>query len=307
MIQYYYPQTIKGCVVALMDLFNDLKVYKYDSSGTSADSYPVFFTFGPVQKYHQDRIEDHYFDTSATDLSGYTQVEQQGRKYFLSTPRMALTLESITYDPDRAYGVNEWRYWLQQSLDLTATDLERIFSDYQPTPYNLNFNLAIMTNSMDYFAQIMENILPYFNPKLYLRVKEFSFLNIDRDLPVSIGGIPLEFSRDMGETDRREVNASLDLTVEAFLYRPWTYSQIIKVINTRYFMNTVVTTTSATSAFTSGSVLTETYSTSGYLTSGGVPLSASDIPTSYDFSGTYDDSEKEFNWYRNFSATDESG
>lgn len=304
MLTYYYPETIKGVVVSLMDLFNDIKVYKYDASGTSADEYPVFFTYGPVQKYHQDRIEDHYFDTSAVDLSGYTQITETNQPYYLQTPRMALTLESITYNGDRAYGVNEWRYWLQQTLELTATDLERVFADYQPTPYDLNFNLAIMTNSMDYFAQIMENILPYFNPKLYLRVKEFSFLNVNRDLPVSIGGIPLEFSRDLGENDRREVNASIDLTVEAFMYRPWTYSKIIKVINTRYFINTVEVTTSATSAFTSGSVLAEGYSTSGYMTSGGVPLSGTDIPTSYDFSGTYDDGVKEFNWFRNFSATD---
>ena len=304
MITYYYPRTIEGVVVALMDLFNDISVYKYDSSGVAIEEYPVPFTWGPAQKASQDRTENHYFDTTATDLSGYTQVEEVNQVYYLSLPRIALTLTSIVYNPDRAYGVNEWRYWLKETLQLSAADLDRVFADYQPTPYDLNFNLAVMTNSTDYFSQIMENVLPYFNPKLYLRVKEFSFLNVDRDLPVSLGGIPLDFSQDQGETDQRQVNASLDLTVEAFLYRPWTYSKIIKVINSKYYINSVIVTTSATSAFTSGSILTESFSTSGYMTSGGTYLSGANPPTTYDFSGTYQDNTKSFNWFRNMSATD---
>lgn len=296
---YYYPKTIKGVVVALMDLFNDITVYKYDSSGTAIEQYTVPFTFGPANKAYQDRVENHYFDTSASDLQGYTQVEEIGQTYYLQQPRIALTLASITYAGDRAYGVNEWRHWLKETLQLSGNDFDRTFSDYQPTPYDLNFNLAIMTNSTDYFSQIMENILPYFNPKLYLRVKEFSFLNVERDLPVSIGGIPLDFSTDMGETDQRQINASLDLTVEAFMYRPWTYSKIIKVINSRYYINTVTVMTSATSAMTSGSLLTQSYSTSGYMTSGGTYLSGFNPPTTYDFSGTYLDNNKSFNWFRN--------
>lgn len=299
MLHYYYPRTIKNIVIALMDLFNDIRVYKYDSNETPIAEYHVPITFGPVQKYHQDRIEKHYFDTSAVDLSGYTQVTEVNQNYYLQTPRMALILNSITYNSERCYGPNEWRYWFKQSLELTETDLEKVFVDLQPTPYDFNFTLEIMTNSTDYFSQIMENILPYFNPKLYLRVKEFSFLNIERDLPVSLGNIPLDFLEEHGENDVRQINTKLELTVEAFLYRPWTYSKIIKVINSKYYVHNVNVVCSETSAITSGSTIVKSFSTSGYMTSGGQYLSGTNPPTTYDFSGVYQDENKSFNWFSN--------
>jgi hypothetical protein len=216
---------------------------------------------------------------------------------------MALVWNGITYDPNRSYGPNEWRYWLKETLDLSATDIDRVFADYQPTPYNLSFTLSIFTNALDHLTQVLENVLPYFNPKLFLRVKEFSFLNVDRDLPVSLDSVIPEFVEEMSENDRRQVNATVNITVEAFLYRPWTYSKIIKVIDSQYYVRDAV---NQTSGFTSAtSVLTDSYSTSGYETSGGnvgympgvVP------PTTFTTSGGYIDNTKEFNWFSLFSSS----
>jgi hypothetical protein len=279
-------------------MFDDVVIYKYDSSGVSAEQCFVPITFGPIEKAEQKRTENHYFDTTATDINSYTQVTENNVNYYISLPRMALILNSIDYNAERAYGVNEWRYWLKESLDLSGVNVDQVFADYQPTPYDLNFTLHVYTDSMSYFAQLMENILPYFNPKLFLRVKEFSFLNIDRDLPVSLTNVTPDFIDDIDANGKRYVNATIGFKVEAFLYRPWTTSKIIKVINTRYFVNTVTIPTSATSAFTDGAILVEGFSTSGYATSGGQMDVSATPPTSYNFSGTYNADNKEFNWYK---------
>lgn len=280
MIKYYYPRTVRAITIALLDMFNDIRIVKYDSNNSPISEKKVPITFGPVEKYHQDRIEDHYFDAD--------NVEHNDR-YYLQIPRIALVPNGIVYDPERASGVNEWRYWMQESLDLSESEIDTIVSDYQPTPYNFTFSVYIKNDSMDYMSQILENILPYFNPTLMLRVNEFSFLNIERDIPVSLDGVGYEFIDDETNADTRYVNATLNLTVKGYMYRPFVMSKVINVINSKYLNHN-------TGAFIEG------YHTSGVLTSGGgIPIDSSAVPTSGDYwtSGFYDGGNKEYNWYKN--------
>ncbi len=311
MIRYYYPKTIKNVTVALMDMFNDLKVYKYTSAGTSATEYNVPISFGPVEKEHQNRIEDHEYIASADDVNGYTQVEPHGQRYWISTPRLALVMNGIAYNAERAYGVNEWREWFAETLAVEGSNLDDILRDYSPAPYDINYTLHVMTDSMDYFAQIMENILPYFNPALFLRVKEFSFLNIERDLRVTMPGVNPEFmSPEMSDDERRQVNGTMDLTVEAWMYRPFERSNIIKTIQSRYFVvdssSPAVSAMSATSGISGDSLLdTNTVISADYFVTSGVEFtSAGDLPTSavptsgtYTFSGDYLDDKKHFRYF----------
>jgi hypothetical protein len=281
MLTYYYPRTFQGITTALLDLFNDMKVVKYDSSANIISEKTVPITFAPNEKYHKDRIEEHYYDADNVE---------QGQRYYLQLPRMALVFNGIAYNADRATGTNQWRYWFQESLGLSTIDLDQVISDYQPAPYDFNYTLYIMTDHLTYFSQIIENILPYFNPKLVLRVKEFSFLNIERDLPVSMDGVNPEFSDDLNENDTRMVNASINLTVQGFMYRPFTYSKVIKVINKKYY-----------NYDTSASL--ESYYTSAYQTSAGDILDTSAVlPLSADYvlSGSVsatDTEDKEYVWF----------
>lgn len=289
---YFYPKTIKNITTALLDMFNDIIIKKYDKSKNVVQNYIVPLQFGPLEKAQQENLNQHYYTTDNVE---------QGKRFYMMIPRMALILNGISYDADRAYGVNEWRYWFGSTYGLSAVTNDDVFSDYQPTPYNLEYSLSVRSDSLDYLAQILENILPYFNPKLFLRVKEFSFMNIERDLPVSVGSVAPEFIEDIGENDDRYVNATLNLTVEAFMYRPWTTSKIIHVINSQYFVRDAVNWPSTSAAPTSSYTLDNKYSTSGFDTSGGlIPSSATNFsaltPDEYNFSGHYDGGDKDFYW-----------
>jgi len=303
---FYYPRTIRNVTVALMDMFNDIIVYKYTSSGTSADVYNVPISFGPMEKEHMQRIEDHEYIASANDINGYKQVEPYGQRYWISTPRMALVMNGIAYNADRAYGVNEWREWFAETL-VDGTNVDEVLRDYQPTPWDINYTLHIMVDSMDYFSQIMENILPYFNPALFLRVKEFSFLNVERDLKVTMPGVVPEFvSSEISDDERRYINATLDLTVESWMYRPFEYSKIIKVINSKYFVVDSSQAVAVMSAqYTSASdfnglvISADYFETSGvkYTSAGELPSSAVPAIGTYTFSGDFKDDVKDFAYF----------
>lgn len=278
MLTYYYARTGYQIAVALLDMFNDMRVYKYDKQGNVIEEHPVYVTFAPRDKIHDDRTENNYVDSSNV---------QHGERYYLKTPRIAIKPTGIVRDSSRAKAANQWRYW-KTDVPIDDTTLYKALSDYEPTPYTFGFELSIMSRSMDYFYQIIENILPYFNDKLTLRVKEFSFLNIERDLQVSMDGLNLDFSDQMGEFDIRECNGTINLNVEGYLYRPFVWSNVIKTIKSQYFVSTNV---SAVSTYTTSAVATSA--------SGTVILDVSAVPAlgSYDVSGTYVDTEKEFAWF----------
>ncbi|MFW6219659.1 MAG: tail sheath stabilizer and completion protein [bacterium] len=277
MHKYYYPRTFKGITVALLDLFNDISVLRYDSEGNSIGSKKVPLTYGPMEKYHLDRKENHYYDADN---------KEHNQRYYLQIPRMAIYMTGIIYNSERATSVNNWRYWFKESLELTDQQVDNILTDYQPAPYDYGFTLHIKCDDMLNLSQIFEHILPYFNPSLDLRVKEFSFLNIERDLNVRIDGVNPEYVDDQNEQDSRYLNATINLTVEGFQYRPILRSSgIIKTINTKYLN------------YDTGS-LYEGFNTSAYETSSGIITSDRQIPTEYLTSGYYSEDNKEFTWYK---------
>jgi len=220
MENYYYRETNWGVTVSLLDMWNGMTVYRHDANGTIVKTINVPITFGPVEKTQQTRT---------TDFPG------DGDRYYLQLPRMALVPTGMVFNSDRAYSLNEDRFWLDEALELTGSD--SVFSDYQPTPWDYNFTLHIRTDSMSDLSQIVENIVPYFTPKNMIRVKEFPFLNIERDLPVQLeGGVNYEFSDDLSTEEMRFVNASIDFRVEGWAYKEPTSAALVKVIQSRYFV-----------------------------------------------------------------------
>jgi hypothetical protein len=193
----------------------------------------------------------------------------------------------MSYNSERATDVNGMRQHYSEALGLN--NIDTFYSDPVPAPYDYNYTVHIKSDSMDYMNQILENILPYFNPTTYIRVKEFSFLDIERDLKVLMtGGADPEFDPfDQGEENRRIITTQLTFSVEGFMYLPISNTKIIKYIDSKYFIDTA---------------LVDNYSTSGFegTSAGDVP---SGVPTSgYNFSAY----SEEDNVYTYTSANDVS-
>jgi hypothetical protein len=218
---YYYPETIRNVTVSILDMFNDFHIKRYDKTPTKnagiVKTVHVPISFGPVEKRHFDELRGTKDGWQAPPV-----------------PRMCLVLDGIEYDASRASGINELRHFYDTNL--LVRDVDQFFTDINPAPYNFNFTLSILTDSLSDFSQIVENILPYFNPNRFLRVKEFSFLNIERDLPVQLGNISPNFSQDMEVGDEKKINADVSLIIKGWMYRPISYEKIIKIVNTNFFI-----------------------------------------------------------------------
>jgi len=224
--QYYYPKTLRNISYAVLNMFKDIGIKKYDASGTAIQDLAVPLSFNQPEKSAMWIAQNHYFDKVGTEV---------GQRSYVQLPRMALMWDGLSYNADRVYGSNEYREWLASSLEISGPDAQTIVVDAQPTPYDIGYTLAIRTDSMDYMSQILENILPYFNPNRTIRVKEFSFFNIERELNVKLTGVTPVVTADLSESDRRQVSCDIGLNVEAFMYRPFSHESIIKVIHSKYY------------------------------------------------------------------------
>jgi hypothetical protein len=265
--QYYYPETVRGITVALLDVFNGIQVKRRDDSGNVVKTFTLPITFGPAEKYHYLRNEDG-----------------EQKRYYLQLPRLAIALTGFSYAADRAVGVNENRFFFDEDIGLELST--QFTKDFQPTPYDLTFTLYIRTESMDDFSQVVEQILPYFNPSLHLRVKEFSTLNIERNLKVTIEGVTPDFLEVQEENQKRYVNGQINLSVNAYMYRPTTNAAIIKEIQSRYYINQFIETSASAISATETNLLTEQYNTSGHTETSAFPAS-SDFIVSGSLDGNY--------------------
>ena len=267
---FYGNKTIENVTIALLDMFNDVYVQVLTSAGDEVQNYRVPITVGPRSKLYDIRKE------------GYT--SEGGTKYYLQLPRMALSFPSLSYDQNRACATNNIRYFY--ATELEVQDMDTFITDIQPTPYNFEYTLSIRTNTMTEWTQIVEQFLPFFNPAAYIRIRELSSINIERDLKVSIGSVSPVFENDpQSETTKRSIICDISLTVEGWLYGSQDTFKIIKYIDSKYYID-------QSSELGTSAVDVSYYSTSGIgVTSAGKPITSA-IPDSsvYSFSGESENS-----------------
>ena len=271
MAAYYYPATIRGVVTSVLAFFNDLHIHRLDDAGHIVKDLVVPLKYGPVDKTYQFRTEQDF-----------------GAKYYISLPNITFSLGGIQYDSERATGVNEYRYFYDEKIGLD--NMDDFWSDAQPVPYDLNFSMSVLTESMDDWCQIIENILPRFSPAQYLRVKEFAFLDIERDLQMTLSNVSTDFLMEQGEEDKRYINGTLEFTVKAVLYNPIKNAKIIKQIQTKY------------NVYNGDDYL----QVSQYNTSANIDLSAAPLTSAYNNEGTFPYNQLTSagvnvsgNWYQN--------
>ena len=218
-VNYYYPKTIKMIHNAVIGMFSNIIIYKFDKMGNPIKEIQV-----PVQFGQQTRMQK-----ALNDL--------ERRKFYTQLPRINVNFNGLSIAADRVMSPHNERFFSEEDVEFELKDdkgeiirsLNGLFSDYTPVPYDFSFTITVICSSLSESSQILENILPYFAPKnSTVRVREFEFLNMERDLITSIGGIETEFNAPQNASEPRIINVNFDFNVQGFIYRPVTGSELIE-------------------------------------------------------------------------------
>ena len=205
--QQFYHETMRKVVVAFGTIFNNINIVRKNNSGAVTQSMKVPLAYGPKQKFLTRLRED-------PTLS---------KKVALTLPRIGFEISGISYDPSRKLNSVQK---VKKTND--STDGKTLSSQFMPVPYNMDFQLFVMSKSGDDALQIIEQILPFFQPEYTITINDNTDMNQKRDVPIVLSGIDYEDNYEGDFISRRAIIYTLSFTTKFYLYGPVTKQSVIK-------------------------------------------------------------------------------
>jgi len=208
---YFYHQILRKTVVAFGTVFNDIRIRHKSSTSQPGGELRVPLAYGPMQKF----------------LARLEQQPELNRAVQITLPRMSFEMTNISYDPTRKSGIT------QTFKASDGTNLRKVF---MPVPYNIGFELNILVKMNDDALQIVEQILPFFQPSYNLTVNLVSEINEKRDIPVVLENVSFQDEYEGDFTSRRVLYYTLRFTAKTYLFGPVSSAttDIIKGVSVRY-------------------------------------------------------------------------
>lgn len=212
---HFYHEKTRKCVAAFGKLFNNIYVLRKNSSGGVVSQIKVPLSYAPRAKY-LERIRQN------PDLDNDTKVA-------LKLPRMSFEITSIIYDLQRQLQkVNNF-----QKPGTAVTNRQNFLTG---VPYTLTFQLNVFAKTQDDALQMVEQILPTFNPQYTLSMKPFAdYPDIKEDVPITITGVSFadDFEGEVGQ--RRTLIYTLDFEMRVQYYGKISTKEIIRDAQARIF------------------------------------------------------------------------
>ena len=200
----FYHETLRKCVVGFGTLFNDIHITRKDSSGNVIQSMKVPLAYGAKQKF-LTRLRE---DPSLTKTVAIT------------LPRIGFEIGQIAYDSTRK--LNKI-----QKVKKAGSAGNKVDTQYMPVPYNIDFELYAMSKNSDDALQIVEQILPYFQPDYTITINDIVQMSSKRDVPIVLTGISYEDNYAGEWTERRAIIYTMSFTAKCYLYGPVISGQVV--------------------------------------------------------------------------------
>jgi len=220
--KYFYNESMRRMTVAFGQLFNKIQVKRTDSSGNVVQTLAVPLAYAPKEKF-------------LTRLDQQPNLEE--REFAITLPRMSFEISGISYDGAR-------KLTRIQKYKTVKTDKEgKVMNyNYTPVPYNISYTLNIFTATAESGLQIVEQILPFFQPDYTVTVIAVPELDIKRDVPIILNDVSYEDSYSGDYTTRRAVIYTLNFTAKTYLFGPATTQKTIKEVQSDLYSDTPTST-----------------------------------------------------------------
>ena len=197
MFEYFYHEILRKTIISFGTLFNGITV-KTTDGGTIVNATKVPLAYGPTQKF----------------LARLTQSPDLNKATAITLPRMSFEFTGLTYDPSRK--VTTTQKFLVKDPDTNKNTSKA----YMPVPYNMQFELAIMCKLNDDALQIVEQILPYFQPAYTVTVKLVGSINEKRDIPIVLENVTMQDDYEGDFMERRVLLYTLRFSAKTYLFGP---------------------------------------------------------------------------------------
>ena len=194
---YFYHQNIRKTIIAFGNLFNSIIVKHKDGDDNDYSEVRVPLAYGPRQKF----------------LARLEQQAELNKPVAITLPRMSFEMSSLRYDASRKTTVTQ----SFKSLDTSGNNIKKV---YLPVPYNIGFELNIMAKLNDDVLQIIEQILPFFQPAFTVTVDMVDTIGEKKDIPIVLDDISFRDDYEGDFSTRRILLYTLQFTAKTYLFGP---------------------------------------------------------------------------------------
>ena len=149
MFEYFYNEILRRTIISFGTLFNSITIKQTNSSDNVVSVVRVPLAYGPTQKF----------------LARLEQSPELSKSTAMTLPRMSFEFTGLTYDSTRKVSTTQ-QYTVKDPDN--GSESKKVF---MPVPYNMQFELSIMTKFNDDALQLVEQILSYFQPAYSLSVE----------------------------------------------------------------------------------------------------------------------------------------
>ena len=204
---HFYNEATRKTVIGFGTLFNNIELKKVDpNTGDVLEVEKVPLAYGPKQKF----------------LARLEQNPDVANKVAITLPRLYFEMTGITYDAARKTSP------VHKDRTTIADDGTEVKTQYVPVPYDMSFELGIIAKSQDDGLQILEQILPFFQPNFNITLNMISDMEEKRDIAIVLNNINYEDDWDDNFLDRRSIVWTLNFTAKSYIYGPYTNTGIIR-------------------------------------------------------------------------------
>ena len=151
---HFYNESTRRYVAVFGTMFNDIQIGRSNNAGAEVQRMTVPINYAPMQKILAKLEQDPNLDAPAMTL-----------------PRMSFEITGMAYNAERKLTS------MTRQVNGSATSDGSVTSLFTPAPYDIEFQLNIMTKYNEDGMKILEQILPYFKPDCTVSVKIIDELN----------------------------------------------------------------------------------------------------------------------------------
>ncbi len=208
---YYYHEIMRKTIIGFGTLFNQIYIKHEKKDDSTLDETKVGLAYGPQQKFFA-KIREQANLTKAVAIT---------------LPRMSFEMTNISYDPTRKSGITQ---------TFKAADGSNIKKVFMPVPYNIGFELSIFSKLNDDALQIIEQILPYFQPSFNITINLIKSIGEKRDIPIVLDNISFRDEYEGDFSTRTALIYTLQFTAKTYLFGPVSDSSdgLIKKVQVDY-------------------------------------------------------------------------
>jgi hypothetical protein len=220
--QYFYHSHVRKAIIAFGTIFNQIEIKRKDTDGNYLQSLRVPLSYSPKQKF-------------IARIAAQSDVET--RSTAISLPRIGFEMTGLTYDPTRRLGM------VQKNVNTNSTYSDSVQTQYTSTPFNMTIAMYAFAKNQDDGLQIVEQILPFFNPDFTVSINDIPEMGIKRDLQILLDGVSYEDDYAGDFLARRSVIWNLNFTMKLNFYGPVSNQGYIKTAIAKTYTSMDTTST----------------------------------------------------------------